>query len=60
MAALHITHDASQFHDFGMTVSEGHQRFNAHIAMAKMNIQSGGGTRELRMQQYRPMRTASE
>jgi hypothetical protein len=33
-----------------MTVNEGHQRFNAHIAVANINIQSGGGTGELRMQ----------
>ena len=50
MAALCITHDPSQFQGFGMTVSEGHQRFNAHIAMPNINIQSGGGTGELRTQ----------
>jgi hypothetical protein len=33
-----------------MTVSKGYQRFNAHIAIANNNIQSGGGTGELRMQ----------
>jgi uncharacterized protein YecT (DUF1311 family) len=43
-----------------MTVSKGHQRFNAHIAIANINIQSGGGTRELRMRQYRPMQMAPE
>jgi hypothetical protein len=50
MAALVITEDASQFQALGMTVSEGHQRFNAHIAIANSNAQSGGGTGELRMQ----------
>lgn len=30
-----------------MTVSNGYQRFNAHIATANINIQSGGGTGEL-------------
>jgi len=49
IAALTITHDPSQIQGFGMTVKEGHQRFNAHIAIANINIQSGGGTRELRM-----------
>jgi len=33
-----------------MTVSEGYQRFNAHIAIANINIQSGGGMGELRIQ----------
>jgi len=32
-----------------MTVKVGHQRFNAHIVIANMNIQSGGGMGELRM-----------
>jgi hypothetical protein len=50
MAAGTITYDASQVQGFGMTVSTGNQRFNAHMAMANINIQSGGGTGELRMQ----------
>jgi hypothetical protein len=50
MAALTITHDPSQIQGFGITVSDGHQRFNAHIAIPNINIQSGGGTGELRMQ----------
>ena len=50
MAALHITYDPSKFQGLGMTVSKGCQRFNAHMAIANMNIQSGGGMGELRMQ----------
>lgn len=33
-------------------MSNGHQRFNAHIATANINIQSGGGTRELRIVEH--------